>query len=731
MHGLPSLIKDLTIMLGIASIVILLFQKIRQPIVLGYLVAGMIIGPYTPPSAFISNAGEVQTLSELGVIFLMFSLGLDFSFHKLVRVGPSATFTGFMEVILMMSMGYFTGHMLGWSFENSLFLGAALSISSTTIIIKSLDELKLKTKRFAELIFGILVVEDLLAILLLVGLSAMIATNNVLSFTMFWAVIKLILVVGSWFLIGYFMMPILFRKIMHFVNSETLTITSIALCLMLVSAAAYFDYSVALGSFIMGSILAETSLVHRVEELVRPVRDIFAAVFFISVGMLIDPKIIIEQFPVVLLISAITIVSKITVTGLSTFLTGQSANTSLRVGFGMAQIGEFSFIIAGLGITLGVTSKDLYPIIVAVSAITTFTTPYLIKLSGHLSVRLEEQLSERAKYWLGRYSAWIYRESAGSKMQGFYGKAILRLIINSIIVSVIFTLTDRQLLPKVIEVLSTELLAKILCWVLAILLASPFIWGMLFSFYTKTKQYQGKSSLTPGIVLTWIFTAAEVIILSAVQFDTWLITIFATLLAILFFSLAYRRLEKFYYWFEDRLVSNLQQKDIVTSRYVELAPWDSHLVEVVVGNDSPFANNILGDLELRQKFGVNIVAIYRNGNILLAPRGDEIILSQDKLIILGNDEQIDPFRTLAEKGSSSFHVPDLLRDFALKPFLLAHSDSRIGKTIRNSKIREKTAGIVVGLERNGIRILNPDPATVLQENDVLLIVSKVGQNDLY
>jgi len=392
MHSLPPLIHDLAVMLVVAGIVTLLFQRIRQPIVLGYLIAGIIVGPYTPPHAFVTDIPNIKILSELGVIFLMFSLGLDFSFKKLSHVGFSATITGFFEVVLMTLLGFAVGQLIGWSFYDSLFLGAAIAISSTTIIIKAIEELGLMRKRFAELIFGVLIVEDLLAVILIAGLSTVVLTQNVLSLEMLQATGKLILVVTSWFIFGGYLIPKLLRKIMRYANEETITIVSIGLCLFLVSVAAHFQYSPALGAFIMGSILAETPLIDRIHNLIKPIRDIFAAVFFISIGMLMDPMVIIQNWPIVLLISVVTIVGKLVTTSCGTLISGQSLKTSLRIGFGMAQVGEFSFIIIGLGMSLNVVSNSLYPIIVAIAVITAFTTPYLIRFSLYITQHLKKPL---------------------------------------------------------------------------------------------------------------------------------------------------------------------------------------------------------------------------------------------------------------------------------------------------------------------------------------------------
>jgi CPA2 family monovalent cation:H+ antiporter-2 len=723
MHDLAPLIRDLAVILGVASLVTLLFQKIKQPVVLGYLIAGIIIGPYTPPHALVSDIPNIQILSELGVIFLMFSLGLDFSFHKLKRVGFSASVTGFIEVALMLALGLLIGLTIGWSFNDSIFLGAALAISSTTIIIKALEELKLTHKRFAELIFGILVVEDLLAILLLVGLSTVVLTHQLFSFAMGWAAIKLVLVVGSWFLVGYFLVPTILHRIMHYASEETLTVVSVALCLFLVCLAAYFHYSTALGAFIMGSILAETSLVHRIEQLVRPLRNIFAAVFFVSIGMLIDPKIIFANFTLVLLLAAITIIGKLITTGVGAFLTGQSVNTSLRIGFSMAQIGEFSFIIIGLGLALNAINHSLYPIIVAVSAITTFTTPYFIRLAGYISHQLDEHLPERMKYFLSSYTNWVYCAQTRSAEQPSYRKACVRLLINGIIVAIIFTLAEHLILPKVNEFLVRLSLNKALTWTCAIILSSPFIWGMLTSFKDSNGAYKNQPTRTSSFFVSSFITLVEIIILSITYFQTWLVASLLLVAAIIFFKLLSKKLEKSYQWFENRLVKNLREKSIRRTRYEELAPWDTHLVEVHVGAHSDLAGKTLQELQLRQRYGLNIVAIYRGAETLLAPRGEQFIQCFDKLIVLGNDDQIETLRTQAKKEEhSKLKEADLLASFTLKAIFLEADHPFVGKPINESKIREEIYGLVVGLERHGNRILNPHSTTALQNGDLLLVV---------
>ncbi len=722
MHALAPLIYDLTLMLGIAGIVVLLFQRIHQPVVLGYLVAGVILGPYTPPYLLIKDIANIKILSELGVIFLMFYLGLEFSFQKLTRVGFSASVIGLIEVLLMFAIGYVTGILLGWSYYDSLFLGAALSISSTTIIIKAIDELKLKTRRFAELIFGVLIVEDLLAILLLAALSTLVATHNILSYDMAYAVFRLILVVGGWFLVGYFLVPPLFRSIASYLSEETLTIISVALCLTLVCVAAYFHYSTALGAFIMGSILAETTLVKRIEHVIMPIRDIFAAVFFISVGMLINPLVIVENWPAVLLIASITIVGKIITTSIGAILTGQSINTSVRVGFSMAQVGEFSFIIVALGLSLKVIDEKIYPLVVAVSGITTFTTPYLIRLSGYLCKKLDKHMPDRLRYFLDSYSAWVYRNQTTNVSNPLLRRVSVRLVINGILVAIIFALSHHLILSGLISITGKSWFTNIIYLSIVLAIASPFIWGMLFSYKRISLSTYANTKLNPAVFMIWLITLAEVTLLSILYFRSWIIVALFILIALVFFILSYKQLENSYHWFEEQLLGNIKSQTELNN-YETLAPWDTYLVEIDVGEKSILNGKSLGKLHIREEYGVNVVAICRRLHVIAAPRGKEKIMAEDRLVVLGNDEQLEAFRKKMLREETK-EISSVLDKFTLKGILLSKGNKLIGKSIRDSGLREKVNGLVVGLERNNVRTLNPNPHIVLEQDDLLLIVGE-------
>lgn len=728
MHELAPLIYDLAVMLGVAAIVVLIFQRIHQPVVLGYLVAGLIIGPNTPPYAFVTDVVNIQTLSELGVIFLMFSLGLEFSFKKLTRVGSSASITGLVEVFVMLAVGFSAGKIMGWQIYDCLFLGAALAISSTTIIIKAIDELKLKSKRFAELVFGVLIVEDLLAIILLVALSTFVVTNNVLSFDMLNAVIKLVLVVGCWFLVGYFFVPTVFRSIAKYISQETLTITAIALCLFLVTVAAYFHYSTALGAFIMGSILAETTLIDDIHEVIVPIRDIFAAVFFISVGMLIDPVIIMQEWKAVFLISVITISGKLLSTSVGAFLSGQSLTTSIRAGFSMAQIGEFSFIIVALGVSLQAVGNKIYPLVVAVSAITTFTTPYLIRFSGYVSEVAETKLPDRVKFFLKKYTHWVYRAQAAAKGNPAVKVVCISILTNGIIVAAIFTIADQVIFPMVPYLATETWSANSLSMFIAMIAASPFIWGMLFAYKKLQLPEDRKPYLYPAVIIIWAITFTEIAILSLIEFNSGLTLALFLTLAIVFFVFLYRQLEKSYVWFERQLVENVNGNQ--PGAEDDLAPWNMHLVKLRVHENAEYADKMLSELNVWNKYKLCIIAIVRASKLISMPADREIIQADDRLIVFGSDKNIDDFKAKIRHHTHAIPKKDYLDRFSIKSIHVNMDSQFLGKTIAQLHLDETIHGLIAGIERDGERMPYPAEQTKIEEGDLLLIVGEADKMQL-
>jgi CPA2 family monovalent cation:H+ antiporter-2 len=723
MHLAP-LIVDLAMILAVAAIMSFVFQKIKQPVVLGYIVAGVIVGPHTPPIRLIKDIPGIQTWAELGIIFLMFTLGLEFSFRKLLSVGVTAVNAAVLEVLFFLIAGYAVGYFLGWSVMDSVFLGAMLSISSTTIIIKALDELKMKNHRFASLIFGILIVEDLIAILLLVALSAFAANaDNFSVITLFETSIDLVLVVGGWFITGYFLVPRIMAYVGKKGNNEMLTVVSIALCLSLVVLATNFGYSSALGAFIMGSILAETEIIHRIEGLMEPMKDLFGAIFFVSIGMLIDPVIMWEYKGVIALLCFITIFGKIISTSTGSLISGQSYKNSMQVGLGLAQIGEFSFIIAGLGTSLKATSEKLYPIGVGVSLITTFTTPYLIKYSAPIAEKLESWLPTKAQVAFARYNNWSEHRRAAPKKDRDTFKLIFRWLANGIIVSLIFNINAKVLAPY----FQFNDFAQNLSWVLTFVCASPFIWAMVF---TSRKNYlrirKERNLLKAILVLSFpVMTSIWIGILSS-QYFPWeyVISIIGAILLLIYFFL-YKRLELYYRWFEKSFLETFQEKKEKPQQMLtNLAPWDSHLVHIDVHPNAVLVNKSLLASGLRTRFGINVVAIQRGVQTIVAPKPHEIILPRDVLVVLGTDEQLDQARPELEIPDEIASAYPTSANYRLKHIKLPAHSSMVGKSIRESGFREKYHAMVVGIERNHNRFINPDTDMRMEANDIIWIVGE-------
>lgn len=458
MSHIPQLITDLAVILGVAAVVTFVFRKINQPVVLGYIVAGIIVGPYTHPIFSIVDVSSVKTWAELGVIFLMFALGLEFSFRRLAKVGVSAAGTAIIQIIVMLSLGIVVGEFLGWPHMDATFLGCMIAISSTTIIIKALEELGLKNRRFAELVFGILIVEDLAAIVMLVALTNISLTSSIGGLDLLIASGKLAVVVGAWFVAGIFIVPRFVKNVGQQKNNEMLVVVAIGLCLSLVALAAYFNYSVALGAFIMGSIIAETPEAKNIEHIIQPLKDIFGAVFFVSVGMLLDPNTILNNFGAIILISITIIIGKLfSVTG-GALITGQTVQNSIQTGFCMAQIGEFSFIIASLGLSFSVIDTKLYPIIVTASLITTFTTPYLIRYSSNVSNYVDKKMPATFKTKINGYTNWFQTITIFKDEQKNLNSNALKWFLNLIVLITVFVIISEKIHPLINNYLKIILL---------------------------------------------------------------------------------------------------------------------------------------------------------------------------------------------------------------------------------------------------------------------------------
>lgn len=495
MHQLTPLIKDLGFILICAAFTSILFKRINQPVVLGYLVAGFLLGPHFPFFPTVIDIQSITTWAEIGVIFLLFSLGLEFSFRKVTRVGGGAGLTAIVEIIFMIGIGYLTGRLFGWTKIDSLFLGSILSVSSTTIILRAFDEFKLKGSKIADYIFGILIIEDLAAILILVALSSIALSQSFSGFELGFTVIQLIFFLTLFFVLGIFLIPILMRAIKNDLSNETHLIFSIGMCLLSVLLASQFGYSAALGAFLMGSIFSETTDSHRIERLLVPVRDLFSAIFFVSIGMLIDPSMILKHWPVILVVSIVTILGKFLSLFLSGLISGRGLTASTLSGLSMAQIGEFSFIIANLGATLKVTSPMLYPIAVAVSAITCFTTPFLIQTAKPIEKWLEQKIPDVILKRLHDYESLIRSPKKDSMVSLLLQEYGIKILVNFCLSIAVTLLSARVLLPFLVR-LDLEIPAlRSLIGVSTILVAGPFLWGIVLAAPRHKVSYSGQQAL--------------------------------------------------------------------------------------------------------------------------------------------------------------------------------------------------------------------------------------------
>jgi CPA2 family monovalent cation:H+ antiporter-2 len=488
MHAI-SFIQDLAVIMLIAGVVTILFHRFKQPVVLGYIVAGFLIGPHTPPFGLIHDEETIKTLAELGVIFLMFCLGLEFSLRKLFKVGSTAFIAAFLEIGLMIWIGYEIGQYFGWNNMDSLFLGAILAISSTTIIIKALGDLKMKNERFAQLIFGVLIVEDILGIGIIALLSGIAVSGSVETGEVFATVGKLTLFMIVALVVGILLVPRILAYVARFESSEMLLVTVLGLCFGFCLLVVKLEYSMVLGAFLIGAIMAESRQLAQIERLVEPIRDMFSAIFFVAIGLMIEPQILLDYAWPIAVITFAVVIGKIVTCSLGAIVAGNDGRTSLRVGMGLSQIGEFSFIIAALGISLQVTSDFLYPVAVAVSAITTLLTPYLIRAADPLSGKLAQVMPERVSRVFALYGDWlrsIQPQGQSAVLAGMIRKILMQVGVNLAIVVAIFlggayfatSLAD-YLAPWVAQ----ENLQKALIWGAALLLALPF----LIAAYRKLK----------------------------------------------------------------------------------------------------------------------------------------------------------------------------------------------------------------------------------------------------
>lgn len=729
MNHLPHLIQDLGLILVVAGLTTLLFKRLKQPVVLGYILAGLLVGPNLTLFPTISEIENIQIWAEIGVIFLLFTLGLEFSFKKLLNIGGPASVTGLIEISAMLAVGFILGQVMGWPLMDCIFLGGILSIASTTIIIRAFDELGVKGKKFAELVFGVLIIEDLVAVVLMVLLSTIAVSREFAGMEMLLSILKLMFFLMLWFIAGIFFIPSFLSRVQKHLNDETLLVLSIGLCLFMVILASKAGFSPALGAFIMGSILAETIQAERIEHIITPVKNLFGAVFFVSVGMLINPTILVDYAGPILLITVVFVFFKVLHVTIGAVVSGRPLKTAVFAAMSMGQIGEFSFIIATLGVTLKVTSSYLYPIAVAVSAITTFSTPYMIKAADPLYNWLERVLPEKWKKTLTRYSTGAQTINSAGDWQRVLRSFLMISAFTIIICAGIIILFLQVVHERVVAGMDNYFWATIITVTACLLTISPFLWALVmrklqaqaFANLWANKRYHG-----PLLVLRMVRVALAMAIV-VIMFLVFLPINYAITSAAILVSLVVffaRRIHRFYLTIETRFFYNFNHREILEAKInrKELAPWDAHIAQYVLPAGSPVSGRTLEELAIREKIGVNIAMIRRSDIFtMLAPSRFEKIYPGDRMFVIGTDEQLDAFREYIQPDNEQQKL-DEQHDVVLKKLNVSERSELLGKTIRESGVREKTNGLVVGIERGGRRMLNPESATVFETNDKVWIV---------
>lgn len=719
-----GLISDLAFILLLGAVVTVLFKWIKQPVVLGYIVAGFLASPHFEYLPSVTTEENIDFWAQIGIVVLLFSLGLEFSFRKLLNSGGSAVVTALIIVSGMMCAGFAVGHLMHLNYINSLFLGGMLSMSSTTIIIKAFTDMGLRQKKFASLVLAVLIVEDLFAVLMMVLLSSIAINKSVEGGQLLYSVGKLMFFLIIWFLVGVWVLPSLLNRIRRFLNSETLLVVSMGLCLGMAVFSVFCGFSLALGAFVMGSILAGTSYAERIENVVTPVKDLFGSVFFISVGMMVQPAILVEYLGPILLLSAVVIVGMIIFGTFGMLVTGQTLRVAIQSGFSLTQIGEFAFIIATLGMSLGVLDHTIYPIVVAVSVITTFTTPYFIKMSLPFYNWLQRHLPLRLRFLIDRYRTQADRsDAAGRPWKAVLKRYIWRTVLYSVVLVAIIVLSQLYLRPWLEAHAGTW--ARPLTALITIGAMSPFLLALIIPISTRDPQgNEGLGSNVPKIVMTiFRFLIAIVFVVHAItevySAKVGLVAVVAVVVLVAFYFS--RKLNASMERIEGKFLDNLNERELRRSGKKNAVVNDLHQAYMTVGAACPFAGERLMDSNLRSRFGVNVVSIQRGSEFIPIPNSRTRIYPGDVLGIIGTDEQIEKLLPQVEAAApekDSAFTPD---DSKLTNILLGPDSPLISQTPRSAALRDTYDALVVAVDR-GDEHIDSKPDLVFREGDIVWLV---------
>lgn len=742
MAELPTMIQDLALMLVMAGIVTLVFKRLKQPLVLGYIVAGFLVSPHMPYTASVADMENIHLWADIGVMFLLFSLGLDFSFKKILKMGASPIISTMTIIFAMSMLGVCVGHSFGWPKMDCIFLGGMLAMSSTTIIYKAFDDLGLRQQQFAGLVMSVLILEDILAIVMMVMLSAIASGNNPDGGQMLGSVVKIGFFLVLWLVVGIFAIPIFLRNVRKLINAEVLLIVSLGLCCAMAVFSTKVGFSSAFGAFIMGSILAETVEAEKIEKLVEPVKNLFGAIFFVSVGMLVDPNILVDYaLPIIVLVLTI-LIGQAVFGSFSFMLGGESLKSAMRCGFSMAQIGEFSFIIASLGLSLGVISDFLYPVVVAVSVITTFLTPYMIRLATPAYGVIENKLPSRLINTLNQLSMSHPNSQKKSLWKRLLKQMTMITLVYSILsaaaIALMFTFVlpfTRQLLPG----WELHWYANAITGVLTVLLISPFLRAMVMkknhSEEWKALWFESNRNRLPllftilvrgTIAVGFIFYICHYLS----RFNNAVIITLGVVAVVL--MVVSRTVKQRSILLERLFVNNLRSRDIEARVLGKKRPLyegrlldrDIHIADFEVPINSLWMGSTLKALNLGKRYGVHISSILRGGFRMNIPDGDYVIYPCDRLQVIGSDEQLAKFGHALETDVIKEDLTLENREMKLRQVIISKSSPFVGKTLEESGIRSIYGCMVVGLEEGKENLSPVSPKRRFQEGDIIWVVGE-------
>ena len=733
---MPKIISDLAIMLLTAGVVAILFKRFKLPLVLGYILAGFLVGPFMPWFFTVADQSSIETWSEIGIIVLMFGLGLEFNLHKLVSVGGTAIITALTEVFGMLVVGYLVGQAMGWGMMDSIFLGGMLSMSSTTIIIKAFDELGVRQEPFAQLVFGTLVIEDIAGIFMMIILSTVSVSKNISGGALALKLGMLVLYLALWLILGIYILPTLLRKAEKFMNDETLLLASLGVCFGMVLLAEALGFSSALGAFLAGSLLAGTVHAERVEHLTAGVKDLFGSVFFLSVGMMLNPEMIVRYIVPILIITVVTIVGKLLISSLGVLLSGQSLSKAIHCGCSLAQIGEFAFIIASLGMSLGVIEEKVYPIVVAVSILTTLTTPFFIKSADGIYRLVHKALPKKLAEKLERYTE---EDSAHKDQDSDWLRYLRRYVKVTAIYGVLMmgvTLLGQFVLQPLLEKTPLDQsFVRPVCVAFCVLGIALFVRPMLdlhsteyTTLWVKNRYYRlPLITLTAirylGIVLIAFFPLQTLLGVSGV----WLLPLLAAAVALISRT---GWLSSAYISAEARFMANFNERNL--QRDDESTEWlDEKLFVEELDCGGDVAGKTLKQLDWGHRFSVNVIRVVRGKKHLNMPSGNVELKEGDKLLVIGRTEDLRALRM--SLGLPEESDPPTLRAFTeSQEGDAAHLYATVipvekatelqGKTIRTSGLREKYDCMILGLQRDRLPILQPDVNMAIQRDDLVWVL---------